>query len=196
VGETQSRLLAHEALVVADQIFALGWLTQDPKRFAFAAIQYREALRHALLGKIELDAAELGLGRALLAAGDVEAATKALTELVERSEDTEAKKLLARLDDLPQKEEAQTSVGSKFLKKLVEEMPEVEKASLEMIATFLQEEVEKREAREDLWPEGRLQLGITYAALKDFEQARVRLDEVIRICQSGGRYMREQFQAA
>ncbi len=84
VGETQSRLLAQESLEIAAHVFELGWLTGDPKRFAFAAQQYREALRHALLSKIELPAAELGLGKALLAAGQTDEAIKILSELVAR----------------------------------------------------------------------------------------------------------------
>lgn len=86
VGETQSRLLAQEALAVAQMIMELGWHIGDPQRFRFAAKQYREALRHALLGKIELRAAELGLGHALLAAGDTAAVIEHLTAFVANTE--------------------------------------------------------------------------------------------------------------
>jgi hypothetical protein len=68
--------------------------------------------------------------------------------------------------------------------------------TLAQIASFLETMVAKREARDDLWPGGRLQLGIAYAALRDYANARRTLDEVIRICESGGNYMREQMMAA
>ena len=64
------------------------------------------------------------------------------------------------------------------------------------IAAFLQAEVDKREARDDLWPEGRLQLGITHAARRDYAAARRTLDEVIRICESGGKFMEQAMIAA
>jgi Tfp pilus assembly protein PilF len=68
--------------------------------------------------------------------------------------------------------------------------------TLAQSASFLEGMVAKREARADLWPGGRLQLGIAYAALRDYEQARRTLDEVIRICESGGKYRREQMMVA
>lgn len=152
VGETQSRLLAHESLAIADCVYDLGRITRDPKRFAFAADQYRDALRHAMFGKIELPAAEAGLTSALAAAANPDHAAP--------------------------------------------ELPQNAQKRLEAIVAFLQEAVAKREARNDLWPEGRLQLGIAYAALKEYPAARRTLDEVIRICQSGGKYMEQHFIAA
>jgi uncharacterized caspase-like protein len=193
VGETQSRLLAQESLEVADYILALGWLTADPKRFAFAAKQYREALRHALLGKIELPVAELGLGRALLAAGETDDAVKTLTSLADQSD--EAKRLL-ELQRAHSTTVTPALLTSEFLNALLLDMPKIKEISLEKIADFLQAAVSKRESRDDLWPEGRLHLGITYAALKRFGEAEQTLDEVIRICRSGGRFMREQAVAA
>jgi tetratricopeptide (TPR) repeat protein len=194
VGETQSRLLAHESLAVADRIFALGWLTGERKRYLFAAEQYREALRHAMLGKIELPMAELGLSRSLCAAGEVEEAVKTAAELARRTEDAEAKQWLTRLKKLAK--DGDDADAAALIKKLVDKLPEIKALSLEEIAAFLQEAVAKREAREDLWPEGRLQLGITYAALKDYPAAKRTLDEVIRICESGGKYMEQHYMAA
>jgi uncharacterized caspase-like protein len=181
VGETQSRLLAHESLAVANHILELGWITGDLKRFRFAAKQYREALRHALLGKIALHAAELGLGKALLAAGETDEAKRVLQPLAATGSEAEATALLDKLAAIPASGDTRDIVGRPAKPK-----------SLEEIAAFLQAEVDKREAREDLWPEGRLHLGIAYAALKDYDNARRTLDEVIRICESGGKFMREQ----
>jgi hypothetical protein len=79
---------------------------------------------------------------------------------------------------------------------LIQETQQVKEQALRTIATFLEEAVEKRQARDDLWPDGRLQLGITYAALKEYASARRILDEVIRICESGGKFMEAQFIAA
>jgi tetratricopeptide (TPR) repeat protein len=53
---------------------------------------------------------------------------------------------------------------------------------------FLEEVIARRQERGDLWPDGRLNLGIAYAALGDYEEARRILEEVIDICESGGRY--------
>ena len=234
VGATQSRLLAQESLTVADHIMELGWLTQDRKRFAFAATQYRVALRHALLGKIELVAAELGLARALLAANEADEAIKVLTELVERTtpdepadahlylglahlmhgEDAAAEPHRAQyLDSMPAGEKApraqqianfkaqinateQTMLTNHFVTEILLPMQHVGQRTLAELADFLSMEIGKREARDELWPEGRLQLGITFAALKEYRLAEQTLDEVIRICESGGRFMEQAIMAA
>ncbi|MCB0187063.1 MAG: caspase family protein, partial [Caldilineaceae bacterium] len=84
VGETQSRQLAQESLQIADHGYELGRYTNDPKQYRFAAQQYREARKQALLGKLALPVAEVGLGRALFAAGDTEEAIAVLSEVAQR----------------------------------------------------------------------------------------------------------------
>ncbi len=197
VGETQNRRLAQECLQVAEHVFELGWLTGDPKRFTFAAQQYREALRHALLGKVELREAEVGLGKAWFAAGRLDEAIQVFTELTQRTGEGEPDDAHLYLELA----HAKDSNNNQRLAELVQEIRQAEQKkaeqkSLREIAEFMQEVVQKREARGDLWPEGRLQLGIAYAALKEYADARRVLDEVIRICESGGRYLDEQAIAA
>ena len=82
-GETQNKNQARECLEIARHIETLGRSTGDRKRFAFAAAQYREAIRFASLSKMAFPEAGLGLGRTLLAAGDSSGAIKALSELIE-----------------------------------------------------------------------------------------------------------------
>lgn len=184
LGETQSRLLAQESLTVADTIFDLGRHTGDAKRFRFAAKLYREALRHALLGKIELRAAELGLGRALAAAGEPDEAVKTLTEVTKRTEAAGS----GEAHDLLQLVQAKRDAP---LPDLYQALQTEDAQPLAEIATFLQQMVASREARDDLWPEGRLHLGIAYVALNDPPAAQEIFEEVIRICESGGKFMNE-----
>jgi hypothetical protein len=73
---------------------------------------------------------------------------------------------------------------------------QAEEKALKEIANFLQAMVEKREGRDDLWPEGRLELGITCAALKDYLTAEHTFEDVMNICESGGKYRAEQFAIA
>ena len=87
-------------------------------------------------------------------------------------------------------------LNNQHLADLVQAIRHVEQKPLRETVEFLQEVVQKREARGDLWPEGRLQLGIAYATLEEYANARRVLEEVMRICESGGRYMDEQAIAA
>ncbi len=81
-GDTYNRRRAAETLAVADHIYELGWLSGDARRFASAIRHYTAARELASLGKMPLPAATLGLGKALLAAGQTDEAVKELTELV------------------------------------------------------------------------------------------------------------------
>lgn len=83
-GETHDRRRAGECARAGDVIAELGWHTADPRRFLSAARQYRDALKYAELGKIALPQAELGLGKALFAAGQSEAAAQVLGAVVDR----------------------------------------------------------------------------------------------------------------
>ena len=90
----------------------------------------------------------------------------------------------------------QLFLSNQTMTELIRELRTAEQNPLLEIVTFLQAVVDKREARNDLWPEGRLQLGIAYAALADYANARRVLEEVINICASGGRFSQELAQAA
>jgi hypothetical protein len=90
----------------------------------------------------------------------------------------------------------QLFLSNQPLAELMQEIRQAEHKSLRETVEFLQEVVQKREARGNLWPEGRLQLGIAYATLEEYADARRVLDEVIRICESGGRYLDQQAIAA
>ncbi len=81
-GDTYNRLRAAETLEIADQIYDLGWLSGDAKRFESAARHYKAAHDLAILGKMPLPAARLGLGKALLAAGRAEEAAAELADVV------------------------------------------------------------------------------------------------------------------
>lgn len=83
-GETHDRRRAGECARAGDAIAELGWHTADPRRFRSAARQYRDALKYAELGKIALPQAELGLAKALFAAGQSEAAAQVLGAIVDR----------------------------------------------------------------------------------------------------------------
>ena len=83
-GETFNKSQARECLEVAKSIHELGWLTDDPKRFQSAVKEYRKAIDFAQLAHMPLPEAELGMGKALLAAGDVASAIKSISGLVHR----------------------------------------------------------------------------------------------------------------
>ncbi|MCU0963724.1 MAG: caspase family protein [Burkholderiaceae bacterium] len=72
---------AREHHRLGDLLCELGWWLEDPGRFLDAADQYQEAIRLSTLAGATLQTAELGLGRALLAAGDFNAAVAALAPL-------------------------------------------------------------------------------------------------------------------
>jgi hypothetical protein len=86
-GDTYNRLRAAETLKVADHIYQLGWWSGDDKRFGSAVRHYNEALKLASLGKLPLPEAKLGLGNALLAAGQADQAAGSLAELVRSAGD-------------------------------------------------------------------------------------------------------------
>lgn len=88
---------------------------------------------------------------------------------------------------------ANVNDGSLFLNSskkpsVIRKIEQDNKTTLLQIAGFLQSVISKREARGDLWPEGRLQLGIAYAELQNYENAQRVLEEVRQICSSGGTY--------
>ena len=82
-GETHNKTLAKELHETGQHGEALGRFTGDRQHFAFAAAHYRQAVQTAGLAKMAYPEAELGLGRALLAAGDHSGAVEALSGLVE-----------------------------------------------------------------------------------------------------------------
>lgn len=92
--------------------------------------------------------------------------------------------------------EEQLLLSNQSITTLMQEIRAIEQAPLREIAEFLQAMVDKRAARGDLWPDGRLQLGIAYAALEEYARARDVLDEVIRICESGGKFNNTMAMAA
>jgi Flp pilus assembly protein TadD len=87
-------------------------------------------------------------------------------------------------------------LGNQELAELYQAFEQIEQQPVHQAVEFLEEVIQRREAQNDLWPEGRLELGIAYAALGEWEQARKELDEVIMICESGGRYMSENMAMA
>jgi tetratricopeptide (TPR) repeat protein len=93
-------------------------------------------------------------------------------------------------------EETQLFLSNPNIQAMYETLKEIEQAPLKDIAEFLRGVIEQRARQDDLWPDGRLHLGIVYAALEDFEAARNTLEEVIEICESGGRYMQKNIAMA
>lgn len=81
-------------------------------------------------------------------------------------------------------------LGNHALNEVNLALQEVEAAPLRETAAFLEAVIERREEQADLWPDGRLELGITYAALGESRRASEKLEEVIQICQSGGRFQK------
>lgn len=114
-------------------------------------------------------------------------------ELSLRTQSTDSLHLPAPLIAAPND---QLLLSNPALTELLREIRAVEQAPIREIAQFLQAMVDKREARGDLWPDGRLQLGIAYAALEEYTRAREVLEAVIRICESGGKFNQEQALAA
>jgi hypothetical protein len=79
-------------------------------------------------------------------------------------------------------------LGNRELVDLIRAFQQIEQGPARQAVEFLKRTIRRRESQSDLWPEGRLQLGMAYAALGEWELARRELDEVIMICESGGRY--------
>ena len=86
-GETFNKAQARECLEVANSLYDLGWIADDPKRFQSAIREHRKSLEFAGLAKMAFPEAELGLGKALFASGDPASAIKFLSELIRREED-------------------------------------------------------------------------------------------------------------
>jgi tetratricopeptide (TPR) repeat protein len=80
-------------------------------------------------------------------------------------------------------------LGNGDLDALYRTFEQIEQGPLRQAVAFLEEAVRRREAQGDLWPDGRLELGIAYTLLEDWQRAQRVLDEVIDICESGGRYL-------
>ncbi len=79
-------------------------------------------------------------------------------------------------------------LGNSDLTNVYHSLERIEQNSLREGVEFLEEIIRRREAQDDLWPDGRLELGLAYAALGDYEQASRLLEEVINICETGGKY--------
>ena len=79
-------------------------------------------------------------------------------------------------------------LGNPDLAQVYASLEKIEQAPLRDTAAFLEEVIRRRESQEDLWPDGRLELGILYAALGEYRQASLVLDDVIQICKTGARY--------
>jgi hypothetical protein len=73
---------------------------------------------------------------------------------------------------------------------------QVEMATLQKIADFMQEMVDRREQRGDPWLEGRLELGVAYTVLGDYDRARSVLSQLVRISEGGGVFAEEMMMAA
>jgi hypothetical protein len=82
----------------------------------------------------------------------------------------------------------QLFLGNKDLTTVYESLGRIEQNSIREAVSFLEDVVRRRQSQDDLWPDGRLELGLAYAALGDYEQASRVLTEVIEICESGGKY--------
>ena len=91
---------------------------------------------------------------------------------------------------------AQLFLSAPAMTQVVQAINEEAQRPLREVVTFFESVIAKRAERDDLWPEGRLQLGIAYALLQDYLNARRVLEEVIQICESGGRYMERAAMAA
>lgn len=81
-------------------------------------------------------------------------------------------------------------LGNPDLAQVYASLEKIEEAPLRETAAFLEEVIRRRESQEDLWPDGRLELGIVYAALGEYRRASLVLDEVVQICRTGGRYQK------
>ncbi|MBK9710144.1 MAG: caspase family protein [Kouleothrix sp.] len=77
---------AQEHYRLGCQLYDLGRRLDDIRRFRAAVAQFDEAIRLAKMAQTPLPEAQLGLGKALLAAGDPEAAARELARLVEQPE--------------------------------------------------------------------------------------------------------------
>ena len=77
---------AQENYQFGNYLCNIGYLLDEPARFRDAAKQYREAIRLSKTARISLPAAELGLGKALIALGDYESANDIISELLEQKE--------------------------------------------------------------------------------------------------------------
>jgi tetratricopeptide (TPR) repeat protein len=79
-------------------------------------------------------------------------------------------------------------LGNSDLANVYHSLERIEQNSLREAVDFLEEVIRRREAQDDLWPDGRLELGLAYAALGDYQGASRLLEEVIDICETGGKY--------
>jgi hypothetical protein len=79
-------------------------------------------------------------------------------------------------------------LGNSDLANVYHSLERIEQNSLREAVAFLEEVIRRREAQDDLWPDGRLELGLAYAALGDYERASRVLGDVIEICEGGGKY--------
>jgi hypothetical protein len=75
-------------------------------------------------------------------------------------------------------------------------LEKLEELPVSEMVEFLEDTIHRRQAQMDLWPEGRLEMGIAYAALGEYERASAVLIELITICESGGRYYSENMAMA
>lgn len=88
-------------------------------------------------------------------------------------------------------DEAQLFLSNPNIQAVYKTLEGIEQAPLRETADFLKGVIDQRARHDDLWPDGRLHLGIAYTALNEYEAARNILEETIEICESGGRYMQK-----
>lgn len=79
-------------------------------------------------------------------------------------------------------------LGNEDLTVVYRSLEEIEQSSIREAVSFLENVIRRRESQDDLWPDGRLELGLAHAALGDYVRASRVLIEVIEICESGGKY--------
>jgi hypothetical protein len=82
----------------------------------------------------------------------------------------------------------QLLLGGQDLSMAFQALERIEERPLQAIADTLQDVINHREEQDELWPEGRLQLGITLEAMGSYVQARQVFEEVIQICENNGRF--------
>jgi tetratricopeptide (TPR) repeat protein len=87
-------------------------------------------------------------------------------------------------------------LGNADLAELYQSLKRIEQSPLREAAAFFEAAIQRRADTGDLWPDGRLQLGIALAELGEFERASNVLEQVIEICERGDLFSQNKFDLA